>query len=366
MVALHLEEALDQGKARLAAYDALRFARYTDDFKGIPRGTVVFDDGPTVFGYPHIGRVLALGQGLVEQFAAPVWMEEKIDGYNVRAFRVGDRVLALTRGGFVCPFTTDRLPELMDIGVFGAEPDLVVCAEVAGPENPYLEASPPWIEEDVALFVFDLMRQGRPGFIPHARRAALVQRHALPSVQVFGRYRLDELEAIREVLVRANDEGREGVVFKEDSQRDRRAKYVTSNSNITDIQVTALNILELPAEYFTNRILRLVLFLEEQGLERSRELDERLGAAFLEGLLGAVAQYREEKKVFRTYRCRFRDRDNAQRLMTQLQQITARQVNVSRRSLKRQGSHWVLEFDRVYPSMCGVLGHLLGGGLVFD
>lgn len=359
------EEALQQRKGRRMHYAGLDYVRMTDALGPLCRGAVLFDHG-TVHGYPRIGRILNLRTGLAEQFSGPVWIEEKVDGYNVRVIRVGDRPLALTRGGFVCPFTTDRLPDLMDTSIFDDDPDLVVCAEVAGPGTPYMEGSPPFIERDVELFVFDLMHWDRAGFLSQDEKRMRVERYGLPTVGMYGRFERSDLEAIRALLVRLDAEGREGVVLKEEGDDGHRAKYVTSASSIEDIRVTAYNIRDLPPEYFTNRILRLALFLEEQGLEESPKLSRDLGAAFLDGLRGAIRQYDREHKVYQTFECRFRERENARRLMDHLEQTTGRQVQVNQRELRQEGDYWVLEFERVYPAMNGLLNHLLTGGLIFD
>jgi putative ATP-dependent DNA ligase len=34
--------------------------------------------------------------------------------------------------------------------------------------------------------------------------------------------------------------------------------------------------------------------------------------------------------------------------------------------LEKEENFWVLEFDRVYLNMTGLLGHLLAGGSIFD
>lgn len=343
----------------------LEYSRYLEDSRSCPRGTVEVG-GRRLYGYPHIGRILALRPGLAEQFEAPVWAEEKIEGYNVRICRLGGRALAFTRGGFLCPFTTDRLPDLIDLRILEDHPDLVICAEVAGPDNPYLESSPPFIAEDVRLFVFDLMRLDAPGFLPTPETYALADRYGLPGVQRLGRFGPHQVKAIQAVLRRFNVEGREGLVFKEDRPGGRRAKYVTSSSSVADIRATSANIMELPAEYYTHRILRLVLFLREQGLERSPELDAELGAAFLEGLMEALRQYEREGKVYRRFRCRLRQRENAQAMLAHLQAAGSHQVQISLHRLEREDGYWLLEFDRQYAGLNGLLGHLLGGGLVFD
>jgi putative ATP-dependent DNA ligase len=180
-----VKEAVRQRKARSESFLGFEYLRFSDDFKDVPRGTAIFQD-TVVWGYPHIGRVFVLERGLREQFKGPFWVEEKVDGYNVRIFRIGDRVLALSRGGYLCPFTMDRLGDFLDLSFFEDNPDLVICAEVAGPENPYIEESPPYIKEDIRVFVFDIMKKNSGEFLPQEEKLRLIERYSLPSVEIFG------------------------------------------------------------------------------------------------------------------------------------------------------------------------------------
>lgn len=363
---LNLEQALEKKRARRLNLLGVRYIRIVKELDGAPRGTAVLDDGTTVFGYPRIGRILSLDQGLERQFEAPFWMEEKIDGYNVRIFRHQNRLLALSRGGFLCPFSVDRVPELIDPALFEAEPGLVLCAEIAGPGNPYLENSPPFIDEDIRLFVFDMMRLGSAGFLPHEEKRTLVERFTLPTPICYGRYTGGDADEIREIMLQLNAEGREGVVFKEDTPRDHRAKYVTSNSSVQDISAAAASLLELPPEYFTNRLLRLALFLHQEELDTSPELNRRTGAAFLEGLTQAVAGFERDGKVAHRFTCRFREKEAAEGFVKHLKRVSGPRVNLAQRGLSREGDYWVLEFERIFQTMTGTLENLLGGGLVFD
>ncbi|MFP4615261.1 MAG: RNA ligase [Thiohalorhabdus sp.] len=369
MPTLPLREALRQGRAVRARFGGLRYIRFKDDFQGVPRGTVVAR-GRTVWGYPHMGRLLSLEAGLEEHFAGPFQAEEKIDGYNVRIARLGGRPVALTRGGLVCPFTTDRLPDLLPTAILDAEPERVVCGEVAGPDNPYLEASPPWIGADVALFVFDLMGINRPGFEPLADKHAAVERYALPAVPFRGRFRPDEAgrAGLRAVSDAVEAEGGEGVVLKEEDRPDKRVKYVTGGANIRDIAVAAGNMADLPADYFSDRVQRLVLYLMDQGRERTAELDRELGRAFLDGLEEAVRQFRRERHVSCVYRCRFRERANAEAFRRHLAALSDAGVQTRILGLEREGrgGYWVLRFERIAPRITGILGHLFRGGIFYD
>ena len=111
-----LQAALREGHAREESFDGTAYVRFADDYHGVPRGVVVMQ-GRVIPSYPPIGRIFALENGLRRHFAGRFHAEEKLDGYNVRIACVGGRLLPFTRGGFVCPFTADRLS---DLGRFAA------------------------------------------------------------------------------------------------------------------------------------------------------------------------------------------------------------------------------------------------------
>ena len=359
-----LREALGRHKARWEQYRDIRYVRMTDDLRGHAKGTVFFA-GRLIPGYPRIGRIYRLEQGLRQQFSGPFWVEEKVDGYNVRVFSHGEEVLALTRGGFVCPFSTDRIPELIDLEILEQEPDLVLCAEVAGPDNPYAIGAPPFVPRDVQAFVFDMMRIGTPGFLPQAEKNALTGRYDLPAPQSFGCYTLDRWREIRDIMLRLDAERREGVVLKEDAADGHRTKYVTRNSGIYDIAVRASDVAELPGDFFTGRILRLALFMDETGIERNDEMHRRLGQAFLDGLFESLEGFKGHGGVFHTFRCRFRERSNAEAFMQHLRGILGH-THLWQRRLEREGDCWLLEFDKEVPKLTGLLHQLFRGDALID
>jgi len=359
-----IREAIRKKKARKEEFLGFEYLRFSDDFHHIVRGTAIFHDC-SVPGYPHIGRIFMLEKGIREQFEVPFWVEEKVDGYNVRVFKTGERVIALSRGGYICPFSTDRLQDFLNLSFFDENPDLILCCEVAGPENPYIEESPPYVNSDVRFFVFDIMRKEGGEFLSQEEKLSILSDYALPGVEVFGRLRAQDIQKVREIVMKLDEEGREGIVLKEDRKGGRRAKFITEKANLSDIKITAGNMLQLPAEYYTNRILRIVLFMEEEGIERSRRLYTELGRAFIDGLFEAIEQYKREGKVSRKFTCRFRTREMAL-AQIELLKRTSKHIQILDESLEKEGDFWVLSFSKVYMNMTGLLGHLLGGGLVFD
>lgn len=359
-----LDAALERRKARHEQYDDLEYIRFTDDFKGFPKGTVQLPDG-WIAGYPHIGRIYRLEQGLRQQFEAPFWVEEKIDGFNVRIFRYGSQVLALTRGGYVCPFSTDRAADLVDLRILRQHPEMVLCAEIAGPENPYTEGGPPFVKEDVRAFVFDLMRLNRQGFLRQKERMGLAERFGLPAPEVYGRFTAERWEEVREILRRLDGNAREGVVLKEDSSRNRRVKYVTRFSGVYDVWIRASDVVELPGDFFTGRILRLVLFMDEEGMRHDETLNRDLGNAFLERLFDSVEKFKRDGRVSHRFRCRFRERANAVAFMEHIRRILGH-TYVAQQRLEKEGSHWILEFDKEVPKLTGLLRQLFQGVAIVD
>ncbi|WP_110619809.1 RNA ligase [Thioalkalivibrio sp. ALE21] len=369
MDAATLDQALEQGRAREQQFARLTSHRLLESVDGFPRGSVVLPDGRVLPGYPSIARIQSLAAGLPRQFDGPFRAEEKIDGFNVRILREGDAIYAFSRGGFVCPFATDRVPDFVDPQVFEEDPELILCAEIAGPDTPYMEGTSAQVEDDIGLFVFDMMRRDHAGFLPHADKQRRIERHGLPQPAQHGVFHPDELEALRHRILELDARGVEGLVLKAEDNG-TRAKYVTGRSCINDIRVCSGQLLDLPAEYFTHRLMRLAVFLTEHGHTGDPEIERALGRAFLEGMDDAVASSEQTGHVGQHYRCRFRERANALRFIEHMRTTGGRHVRVDPASPQpetgeREG-YWRVDLERRFDRMTGTLASALRGDSQFD
>ena len=358
------EALIQKGYAVPETYFDFSYIRVSSDLKEAPRGTV-FIGKDTVYGYPHVGRILTLKQGLVQHFSESFSAEEKIDGYNVRIFLMDEVPVAMTRGGYICPFTTDRLKDLIDTRIFSKYPDLVIYGEVAGPENPYNSESPPFIKEDIQFFIFDLSYKNDPSFFSTEDKYRFLNQEGLPSVRAFGTFSPEKIKDLKEILLELNQNGHEGIVLKENSKRNHRAKFVTAVSSINDIKVTSLFFEDLSPDYFSNRIAQIGLFYREMEIDVSDDIRRMLGSAFLDGQKQAYEMYKKSKHVSCTYRCRFHNKNAAYRMMERLK-IQHPHGGVLKKSLKESEGWWILEFERIFQKTTGLFGYFIGGGLVFD
>jgi hypothetical protein len=170
-------------------YEGLSY-RNLPDYRGpMERGTVLVEDPETVVaGFPKVPRTLVVREGIPQHFESEVVVEEKLDGYNVRVASLDGEVYAFTRSGIVCPFTTWKVREELELApFFDAHPDLLVCGEMVGPENPYTVHDYPGVDS-LEFRAFDLRDRESGDPLPVDRRRALCEEFGIEQVGLYGRY----------------------------------------------------------------------------------------------------------------------------------------------------------------------------------
>ncbi len=360
-----LKKALEKGILSEGDYFDIHYYRISDDMGKYKRGTFISGD-TVIFSYPSIMRIMRLREGLKTHFkASPFYIEEKVDGYNVRITKIKDRVVAITRGGFICPFSTDRLSDFADFNKFFAEnPGYVIAGEIAGPENPYIEVYPPYIKEDVKFFAFDVFRKGARSPIPPEERYELLSKYEIPGVRQFGKFTSSEYEKVRSVILKLNREGIEGVVIKSVDGR-RVVKYTTININISDINADSWLILEMPGNFYTSRIARIGFAMDEFGINPDDDFYKRLGRAFIDGFLKSISKFKKYGRLSYTYRLRFNDDRNLALFLEHMRTVSESIKFRIIRIFRENGKH-ILEFEKIFLESTSKFSEVLQGGGVYD
>ncbi len=328
----------------IQAFDAgeRRFYRLTKDLPALHRGTV-FWEGGILHGYPKIKRIIHLGRGVTRHFRSAFYAEEKMDGYNVRIRRIGDELFAFTRGGFVCPFTTDRLPDLVPAAFFDIHPEYTLCGEVVGPDNPYNSEPVPYIEEDVAFFAFDVKDPaGRS--LPLHERYRVCEETAVPFTRRWGPFTSGDIEELRRIVFELDSEGREGVVMKSASEA-VELKYVTLGSCIRDIEATAHLLAELPPGFYIQRLIRIAAISYEHSLALDDNIRLSLARALTGPLVNAVAQADSGEGIRELFTVRVNSRETLDALMLHLKHAG---VNAHLVSVEKDGKMFKGAFYRTF------------------
>ncbi|MCX7793324.1 MAG: RNA ligase [Thermodesulfovibrionales bacterium] len=322
--------------------EGLEYFRLSQEFKKYYRGTVFHEKG-FIPGYPRIPRILHLENGIKRYFKNSFYIEEKMDGYNVRLCLINSRPLAFTRGGFVCPFTTDRIDDFVNPDFFRKYPDYIICGEVVGPGNPYNIETTSYIKEDVAFFVFDLFNE-KGERLPPEKRYAIVKEFNMKEVRRWGPFSATEIEKIKEIVLELNYSMREGIVIKSIDGK-VNLKYVTLSSCLRDLEATTHLITELPAGFYIQRILRAIFFSNEFKIPLTEEYLLESAKAFYLKPLETLRSVEKGKGIREVFSVKVKNKTTINKLIKHLSRAGIRTELLE---IKEEQGYFNFKFARLY------------------
>ncbi|RKD95226.1 RNA ligase [Halopiger aswanensis] len=282
------------------SYEDREYRHVPDYRRGVERGTTLLE-GTVVRGFPKVPRTLVLEEGIPEQFGdrEEIAVEEKLNGYNVRVARVDGEVLAFSRSGMICPFTTRILDRLVDLEpLFDEYPAAMVCGEMIGPENPYTAHDYPDVES-IAFRAFDWRDRESGEPLPVRERRERYERFDVPQTPLLGIYAVDEAaDEVRELIADLNERGREGVVMKS-PDGDVQLKYTTSAANRGDLAYAFSFPFDYGQPFMFRRLIREAFQSVEWGEsdEQARERAHDLGEAILLSMRDTVETVADGDRV---------------------------------------------------------------------
>lgn len=346
-------------------YSGLTFVRLSQEYKAFPRGTVFYEEG-FVPGYPRIMRVLHLQKGIDRYLKNSFYVEEKVDGYNVRVAVINGTPIAFTRGGFICPFTTDRIPDLIDLNFFKNYPKYIICGEVVGPGSPYNTEAIPYIDDDVVFFAFDVIDDSGRN-LSVEERYSILGHFNIQQIRRWGPFRAADIDTVKEIVLDLDRNGREGIVIKPalkgQNPGERPIKFVTLSSCLRDLQATAGLMAELPAGFYIQRILRAIFFSHEFGIPiNDHYLMESARALYL-APQSALREIAGGGSIRESFEIKVKDKKTVYELLNHLSRSG---VLTQLISVERMGDYHRAKFNRIYIKGTRELRHRLMGRGFFD
>jgi putative ATP-dependent DNA ligase len=260
--------------------------RFDKPVSSVEGGTsIFFEPLEVVRGFPKISRTLMLYPALIKHFSScnKVAVEEKMNGYNVRVTLIKDEIVAITRGGFICPYTTEKANNLIKRDFFRDHPDLVLCGEMVGPDSPYVPKTFYNIRS-LDFFVFDVREKNTGNPMPVSERRRLMDEYGIKSVHLFGEFDVGEVHtAITEIIKSFGDTLREGVVIKDPEMKIPSVKYTSSLSNCQDLRYAFEFYNDFGRDFFFGRVCREAFQSVEwdEDEESARKRCQKLGESIL-------------------------------------------------------------------------------------
>lgn len=288
-----LEESYKKGNLKFYNNRFITALQFRKGVGKIETGTMVClcDDIHVIRGFPKIRRTLMLNKALESHFNKEVVVEEKMNGYNVRIASLGAEIVAFTRGGYVCPYTTKKAPEIMDLNSFFQDhPDLVICGEMLGTDNPYVSHYYPEIGK-LGFRIFDIRRKTSGQPLPIKEKRELLEKFGLPPVNLLAVYSVSEAPSkILELVKKLGKEGREGVVLKDPEMQIPPLKYTASQAHDDELIYAFKFPFDLAKAFFFSRVIRegFQSYEMQESKEEMEDRARRLGESILYPMLETI------------------------------------------------------------------------------
>lgn len=354
-----LFEHFQRRSAAGRTYHALSDARH-----GVERGTVIVEgekEDVVVRGYPSVPRVLVLDTGLPSFFEESeiVAVEEKLDGFNVRIADVGEP-LAFTRSGFVCPYTTSRVHDLLDPSDFFADhPEKMLCTELIGPETPYTTHEYDSIDSH-AFRVFGVRDRetGEPMSVNDRRE--LCAEYRFPQPRLFGRYEpATAVEGVRDAIDDIDAAGREGIVMRS-ADGETMVKYTSESQHHDELAYAFSLPFDRGRDFVFSRVTREAFQAAEFGEDddRLRERAHDLGESILFPMVETIQNVANEETVGERHTVR----GQPQQIDALLDHLREQSLTLEIETDRREDGERIIEFVKVAESTRDRIRYYLDGG----
>ncbi len=288
--------------------------RFDKEISHIEHGTVLYEKGNSfelIMGFPKIRRAVVLYPTLKKHFdgLSKLVVEEKMNGYNVRVADINGKILAITRSGYICPYTTERANVKLNLKFFEDFPELVLYGEMVGPDNPYVPKSIYDIDS-VEFYIFDVREKNTGKPLSTARRREIMEKYGFLQVKSFGEIPLEITpEKIADIIRKLGKIEHEGVVIKDPEMNLTPLKYTSSQSNCSDLRHAFKFYNEAGRDYMLSRIVREG-FQTVEWNEDETEFKKRcmqLGESILNPLRESVRSVKNGQRLYEKVRIRVRD-----------------------------------------------------------
>ena len=281
-------------------YGKQELFRFDKPVSSVEGGTAVFlEPFEIVRGFPKISRTLMLYPALLKHFSSceKVAVEEKMNGYNVRVALIGNNLVALTRGGFICPYTTEKVNDLIGRDFFRDNPDLVLCGEMVGPDSPYVPKTFYNIES-LDFFAFDVRNKNSGYPMPVMERRKLMAGYGIKSVRLFGEFDVRTAhDVITDIIKSFGDTLREGVVIKDPQMILPPVKYTSSLSNCADLKYAFEFYNDFGRDFFFGRVCREAFQSVEWDEENAKKRCQQLGESILLPMISTIKRKKAGERI---------------------------------------------------------------------
>jgi len=309
-------------------------------------------------GYPKTSRILMLERGMKKNFDSTVYAEEKLNGYNVRLAEIFGEIKAMTRGGLDCPYTNQRINKEKYEEFFSENPEMMLCGEVIGQNNPYVEKRYPE-EAEFGYYVFDIRdkKTNVPIGIPEKKKT--LEEYGIEKIREIGNYEPDQGKQLLEKVRKMGKEGREGIVLKTRSM-DKQMKYTANQSSNTELEYAFKFWNDYGKDFMFRRIIRQGFQAHEKNLEGEKleKEAEELGKSILIPLVETIRKAERGEKAEEEFTLNFPSKEFGEAYINYLRHIG---IDAEIKETKEKNGKIEAKITRKHQSTTDKTKHYLEG-----
>ncbi|MDG6244741.1 MAG: RNA ligase [Methanolobus sp.] len=362
-----LSEIIEKGNLRQNWDEYSNIYRFEGHAPQIENGTALIDHYGSfelVRGFPKIKRAMLLDPALKGNFSQikSVVVEEKMNGYNVRVVDYRGKLIAFTRSGHVCPYSTERVQNFLKRDFFQDHPDIIVYGEMAGPDNPYVQKNIYDIDS-LDFFVFDMRYKDTGEPLEVCQRRELGEEYGFNQVRLFGEFSINEASAkITGIIRELGEKGHEGVVIKDPKMVLQPIKYTCSQSNCSDLEQAFRFYNEAGRDYLFSRVVRegFQSYEWSEDEEEFQKRCKRLGESILLPMKGTIAQVATGERLSDDFCIRVRDENVIHKFKAYMERFG---LYVVLGTPERIGEDYVVEVRKINKSTTDKTMAMLEGQL---
>ncbi|MDY0386417.1 MAG: RNA ligase [Methanolobus sp.] len=349
-----LQELVEKKKLQENWDEYNNIYRFEGHVSNIENGTVLIDrfgSFELVRGFPKIKRAMLLEPAVKKHFAEidHVVVEEKMNGYNVRVIDYNNKLIAFTRSGHVCPYSTERIQKFLKRDFFRDYPDIIVYGEMVGPDNPYVQKYVYGIES-LEFFVFDMRYRNSGESLPIHKRKELAEEYAFDQVNLFGKFSIEEAPGkITDIIKQLGKKGHEGVIIKDPDMVLQPMKYTCSESNCSDLQHAFKFYNETGRDFLFSRVVREG-FQSYEWQENEEDFQKRclrLGESLLSPMKKTIAQVQSGQRISDDFKIRVGDKETIRKFRSYLQRFG---LHVVFEIHEKKGDEYIINIRKVNKS----------------
>ena len=370
-----VKNAIGRRVISFCKYRDKRYIIFKKKVRHIERGTILFlnEEMDVVMGYPKIRRALVLDPTVKKHFIDKVIVEEKLNGYNVRIVNIDGEVLGITRGGRICPFTTKKISKLLNTDILEDHPEITLCGEVIGLNNPYVPHYYPEVDreiykdgdmvikENLGLYVFDIREGNTP--LPVEKRNKLLEEYNVPYVKPLGVFKKEDIEEIKNIVLKLNSEGREGIILKDPDMMVGPIKYTTHYTHCEDLSVAFRYTFDLGIHFMFSRLIREG-YQSYEFNEGEEELERRavsIGKSIIYPMVESIRKVSKGELITEDFELYFESEEDIEEFLRYLREVHISYVVKEREVLK--DNIYRIVIGKVYPSTKDKIKSYLEGSL---